>query len=430
MKVSFRKNLGIATGASVTSFAISLLLTPLMTRWYQPDDYGTFAVINNIATFLATAFLFSLPNALPLEPAWHKRAQLLRALVQLCAIAFVVTTSGVALFLLVTHVRGNFENGMWIFLTLPFLVLAIGTQRIAQGWANADGAFHSMAIARVVHPMVAKPSAIAASMLATSNPLYMIFFEGVAYFLQAIAMVRTRFHKLKTFPRLFARRSPAIVWGTLRRYRDFSLRLNLVNLLTLGSVALQTLILLSAYTAKEAGLFTLAMSMASLPLQLISMATASVIYHQLIACARNTPHELSRKVIKIFLAFILLGSLPYLVLFLFGPALFAFAFGQEWKESGSVASLFALPMFLAFLYTPISSIFRVTSSIKLQLRIDLIFVSATIVVFYLSVQKLAFIDAVTLFTAVVSVHQLVSIGSALYVAKNPKTQTPNMAFLK
>lgn len=430
MKASFRKNLGIATGASIISFAISLALTPVMTRWYQPDDYGTFAVINNIATFLATAFLLSLPNALPLEPAWHKRAQLLRALVQLSAIAFVVTTLGVTLFLFVSYTRGNFENDLWVFLTLPFLVLAIGTQRIAQGWANADGAFHSMAIARIVHPMVAKPFAILASMLATASPLYMILFEGVAYLSQAITMLRGRFRKMKTLPRPFAKRSLTVAWGTLQRYRDFSLHLNLVNLLMLGSITLQTLILMSAYTAKETGLFTLAMSMASLPLQLISMATASVIYHQLIACARDTPHKLSRKVLKIFLAFILLGSLPYLVLFLFGTDLFIFAFGQEWEESGSVASLFAFPMFLAFLYTPISSIFRVTSSIKLQFKVDLIFVLATIVIFYLSAQEFAFTDAVTFLAAVVSVHQLVGIGFCLYVASNPKIQTPDMALVK
>jgi len=172
------------------------------------------------------------------------------------------------------------------------------------------------------------------------------------------------------------------------------------------------------------------MSMASLPTQLISMATAPVIYHRLIACGREDPHTLPNKIFKLLLAFALLGALPYLSIFYYGPGLFSFAFGQEWEPSGEIASILALPIFLQFLYTPISSIFRITSSIKLQFKVDLIFVLATIVIFYLSAQEFAFTDAVTLLAAVVSVHQLVGIGFCLYVASNPKTQTPDMALVK
>ena len=92
-KVSkFRKDIGFTTIASILSFIISISLTPIMTRWYEPSDYGTFAIINNIAVFMATVILFSLPNALPMETTWHRQAQLLEHYYIYLLFAFIIST--------------------------------------------------------------------------------------------------------------------------------------------------------------------------------------------------------------------------------------------------------------------------------------------------------------------------------------------------
>lgn len=153
----FRKNLGIATLATLIGFAISLALTPVMTRLYQPNDYGAFAIINNLATFLASLFLLSLPNALPIIPTWRTRARLLRTLVALTILAFALTTIGTMGYLTISYLNGFIDSSQWAFALTPALVLVISLHRITQSWANADGAFTSMAVARVVHPAVAKP---------------------------------------------------------------------------------------------------------------------------------------------------------------------------------------------------------------------------------------------------------------------------------
>lgn len=426
----FRKNLGIATVTSLISFAISLALTPIMTRWYQPEDYGVFAVINNLATFLASLFLLSLPNALPILSTWHTRARLLKTLVALTILAFGVTTIGTMTFLAVSYAKGLTNASDWVFALMPVLVLAISLHRITQSWANADGAFNAMAMARIVHPLVAKPFAIVASMLSTANPVFIAFFECIAYFAQAATMTRGRTNRLKQLLRGPKRSDFALGLAVIRRHKDYALFLNFVNLLTLGFIALQALIVSGAYSHTETGHFALAMSMASLPIQLISMATAPVIYHRLIACGRDNPHTLGAKTYKLIMAFALIGAIPYLTIFYYGPELFRFAFGQTWVTSGNVASILALPFFLQFLYTPASSIFRVTSTFKLQFRIDLIFTLATVLIFFLATQKLAFLDAVTLFAAAVSVHQLVGIGFCLYVASIPKSRAPALASVK
>lgn len=415
---SFRKNLGVATIASTASFAISLALTPVMTRCYQPSDYGTFAVVNNAATFLATAFLLSLPNALPVELSWPRRAQLLRALLNLTVIAVIASTIGVGLALGGMALLGRLERSEHVLATIPVLVLAIALHRIAQNWANADGAFTTIAIGRVVHPLVAKPLAIGASLLTGASPLYMVAFEGLAMFVQAAVLVRDRFRRLKHRPRSLSRRRMAITWATVKRYKEFSLYLNVVGLLSLGAVTLQTMIVASAYSVEETGLFSLAMSIASLPVQLISMATAPVVYHRLIACARDTPRHLFGHLLKILVGFVAIGSLPYLLFFVFGPEMFAIAFGSKWDRSGALASVLACPLFLQFLYTPISSVLRVTATVRLQFTIDMICTVPVVAGFYVASRTMVFMDAAAVFAVALSVHQLASIASCLYVSRD------------
>lgn len=410
------KDLGVVTISSFINFIISLALTPVMTRWYQPVDYGHFALMNNLAIFIATAFLLSLPNALPMESSWRRQAQLLRTLMHLAVISFILSLIGVALFLGVTHIMHSRQEFKWVYLSLPFLVFAITLHRIAQSWANTDGAFRSMAMARIVHPLIAKPLAIGASVLTASHAFYLIFFEAAGYLSQVIVMLRERLHKIRKLPHFFTRRRLEVTGKIIMRHRDYSLFDNLVNLLMLGSITFQSIILTQNYSPSETGLFSLAMSLTSLPVQLIALATAPVIYHRLVECARTAPALLFRKTVKILVGFSLLGFSPYFIIFMFGPSLFKIVFGNAWFQSGAVAALLSLPLFLQFVLMPISSAFRVTSTIRLQFIIDAIFTLATSGLFYFLSRTLTFLEALVGLSIVMSVHRLVVIVCCLLVA--------------
>ena len=70
-------------------------------------------------------------------------------LLHLTVIAVIASTIGVGLVLGVSAVFGTLERSEWVLGSIPFLVFAVALHRIAQNWANADGAFTTMAVARV-----------------------------------------------------------------------------------------------------------------------------------------------------------------------------------------------------------------------------------------------------------------------------------------
>jgi len=411
----FHKDLGIATIASTISFIMSLGLAPVMTRYYTPSDYGTFAVINNIATFIATAILFSLPNALPMESSLSKKIRLLKVLFHLAFFAFFITiTTTVLYFLFYFMINSSTPN--LAFLLLPILVLSISLHRISQGWANSDGDFSAMASARVAHPLIAKPFTILAGILTTSHAIYIVFFEIVGYLSQFYLMVRDRWNQLTNIGKLLSKNRLKLTIGIIKEYYDFSLYLNLVNLLTLGFITMQTIVITINYSSVETGLFSLAISMISLPIQLIGMATASIIYHKLIHIADKTPQILFKSTLNILLGYMILGALPYIIIYFYGDELFGFVFGKQWIQSGTIASILALPLFLQFMTMPISSIFRVTKTIKLQFIINIWIITPNMIIFYFASYFQTFYEAVKILSIVMSISGIVIIIYSLYIS--------------
>ena len=64
---------------------------------------------------------------------------------------------------------------------------------------------------------------------------------------------------------------------------------------------------------------------------------------------------------------ILLGIGPSIVLFFFSPTLFAWIFGDAWREAGIVAQILAPLYFLNFIASPLSYVFFVAGKQKIEL---------------------------------------------------------------
>ncbi|MBL0029965.1 MAG: hypothetical protein IPO95_13180 [Rhodanobacteraceae bacterium] len=165
--MSFGKNFLGQTIASVLAFAISLLLTPMMTRVFDPNAYGAFAIINGAAVFLATFMQFSMPSMIPISQNILEFRRLINVSLHLGTLATIASSAIAAAW--IVYVVSN--DHQWSLASissiamLPFLVVSISLQRISQNIVIATREFNRLAMARVMHPVVAKPIAIAVGLL-------------------------------------------------------------------------------------------------------------------------------------------------------------------------------------------------------------------------------------------------------------------------
>jgi O-antigen/teichoic acid export membrane protein len=421
---TFKANIGVVTAASLFSFAISLALTPVMTRFYDPSNYGAFSLVNNLATFVATLALLSLPSLIPYESKVHKRRQIARAILQLSCVAFGASAVlAAAWFLFADDLGIGAER--WVAWTMPILVAAIMFQRFAQAWNQAKGDFLQASIGRVVHPLVAKLGAVLMAGFMGAYALNILVLEVLGYLLQARIILGRGWKNWLKWTDMFSWRRMRISLGLIRTHRDMTLHGNASGLLVLAATSVQGVAATYFFSLENAGLFSLAMSIASLPVQLVSMASAPVVYQKMLDTARQHPKKLLRLSMIVGAGYMAIGSPVYFGIYWLGPDLFRFAFGVKWSQAGEMASILALPMWLYFVVMPLSSILMVTRQQRKGLMVDLIFLPFSVLVFVAISTAFDMLVAVAGLAIVMSLHRIVQAILGLVVAYKLKTQTPH-----
>lgn len=412
--MTFRRHFVGQSISSSASFALSVALTPILTRLYAPSDYGEFAIANGVAVFMSTLFLLSMPSVIPLAKSPTEARRLVNVSIFLTVMATSASVAVSLLWLAVgTH---NASIGLSVArLLLPVLVLSVCLQRISQNISILEKGFSALALSRVAHPIAAKSFAIACATVFVPKGAFLILAEALGNVVQCAVILRTRGASLFKIPKLFSLNRLKASLEVASRNRQFSVYDNLNNLLMLGFATAQLVVFTSNFTAAEAGLFSLSFGVMNLPIQLVSLATAALIYSRLIGIFSESPERGIREIMRIVGVYAALAAVPYTLVWFFGEPVFTLAFGQRWSESGQVAAMIAMPTFLAFVVTPIQSAFRLTNTAKIGLIVDAIFIPLILLVIYASSRHATFMHTVAELSILTTVHRVVMLISILGV---------------
>ena len=324
---------------SAAAQALPLLLGPWLARLYGPEAWGTYALFAALAANVAVVACARFEFALPLERAEEGA----RDLLALCAWVLAGVTAGCVLAAAVLGASGALGHAAW----LPAAVLAAGLAQALMLWANRARRFGAIATARFVQYGGA----------ALLQGLLGLAWAGSTAGLVAGPVVAA----LLALP-LLAREPPAGGWTALarvpwsrlrqaaRRHRDFPL-LNTPHALAGALQDTLTVALLVAWSGEAAaGFWALALRYLKAPATLVGGAVSQALYPRL---AVAQPEE-ARRLVQRAMALLLAVALPLvLALLLWGPAVFAWAFGERWREAGELARALAPYIGVHFVASPL-----------------------------------------------------------------------------
>ena len=63
----FFKNVSMIVGGTIFAQIINILVSPILTRIYQPEMYGVFSTFNSLVAILSISVSLDYQNAIPLE---------------------------------------------------------------------------------------------------------------------------------------------------------------------------------------------------------------------------------------------------------------------------------------------------------------------------------------------------------------------------
>jgi O-antigen/teichoic acid export membrane protein len=351
--------LGAATiGSQIIASAAVIVLT----RLYDPEDFGIYAATLSITSIILVTGCLRYEQAIPIAESHTQAAQLI--VLSVCLGTIVLALAGGLLLVLEP----------WIAPTLgidslrPYvgLILLAGTVAVIgvvlQGWAVRARAFTDLARARLssaVGLVVAQISLGLAGVGAAGLLLGDALGRGGGTMRLARRLWRDEGAEIR---RVRLASLPAVA----RRYRRFPVLSGPSAILDVVNLQLPTLTVVAMFGSATAGVFLLAGRVVSLPNSMAMGALAPVFVAES-ARVRTDRDALQRLFDRTVRRLLIFGVVPTTVIVLAGPTLFAVVFGQDWEEAGVFAALLAPMYFVQLLTAPISGILSVLERQDLHL---------------------------------------------------------------
>jgi O-antigen/teichoic acid export membrane protein/acetyltransferase-like isoleucine patch superfamily enzyme len=334
-----RASLTLLVGNALAQL-LPLLLGPWITRLYSPEQFAGYSLVWTAASNLAVVACARYEMALPLA----RGAASLRALLALCLRVWAAVTLLAALLGAVLALR--WPDLGW----LPLLVGLMGAVQALALLATRQRAFGWLAGSRFLQWGLAALLQVGLGYLSWSEggPGGLLAGAALALALALLALLLPLRAHLRGLLAV-----PAGRWRAMaRRHRDFPL-LNTPHAFAGAAQDTLTLLLVALLAGDAAmGLWALALRYLKAPATLVGAAVSAALYPQLTQAASfaDARRELRRTVRTL-----LLLALPFaLALLAAGPALFAWAFGEPWREAGVLARSLAPYLALHFVASPLA----------------------------------------------------------------------------
>lgn len=317
---------------------LPLLLGPWLTRLYLPEEFGDYALFIAVAANFAVLACARYDFALPLA----RNETEARDLMALCVRVLICVVSVTALVAVAAWFMGASVFWLW----LPCAVAIAGSIQWLTQWSTRAERFSSLSASRVTQYGGGALGQVGGGLVQAGTPGLIIgplLAGGLA-----LAWLR--------------RPSPLGGWRALRtvsrpalravalKHRDFPL-FNTPHAFVGALQDTLAVALLVAMTGEAAaGFWGLALRYLKAPASLIGGAVSQALYPRLVNATPAEAHAILRQI----MGTLALAVFPLVLLLLvFGPALFALIFGEQWREAGELARALAPYIGFHFVASPL-----------------------------------------------------------------------------
>lgn len=340
----FAANVLVLFSWVVVAQGLTMLVMPLLTRLYHPDQFGLYSLFVNASAMIAVVAALRYEYAIVLpEDETDARALVWGSLALSGVVAGATWILGaIVLRLLPQSQFAPLRPWLGWFAAAIFLTAAYS---VFMYWALRRKAFKPLAISRVV---IAVGMAGVQLMAALFVGPYTALLIAAMIFGQAAGVVFLAVRSDFSLEGIPGRGDVARV---ARRYVAFPKYSALSSLLNAVSSMLPVAMLTLLFSPAVAGLFAVADKVVRTPSVLFGSSLQQVFYQRL-AESRTDGAACRALLLRTWRYLVFIGIVPMAVIFLAGPPLFTFVFGHQWHEAGVYAQILTIGLFVHFVAYP------------------------------------------------------------------------------
>ncbi len=327
------------TGAAAAAQLVALAASPLLSRLYNPADFGQFAIASAIVNLFLPLVSLRYDLALTLPRKDEQAIQLLA----LCLLLVIGSSAGLTvLALMVPLVTHQTYLPTAEILELPLGIAVFGTNAVVMGWLIRRRSIAQMGVLRFMTVLSTVLAQIAFSRLI--GGVFGLFLGLVAGYAIAIAVaLRHCRHALALCLRTS---SVASLKRVAIEYRAFAIFSAPSGILNVVGYDMANLLMPALYGPAVAGQSALASRVVGQPATLVGTAVNQVFWADAARLFVDAPGRLWDLFLRLNLI-LLVAMVPAAALTVYGDEIFGFVFGSAWRQAGTFAGVYILAQILA-----------------------------------------------------------------------------------
>src|SRR5690554_3164194 len=363
----------VLSSGTILAQAISYLLTPFITRLYSPEDFGIFGMMMRIVAFLAVVGAGRYEYAIPLPKknahAFHLYRLSLRILVWTVALTLV---GG-----FVFWVFKDNSNSMLFYIVLIAAITGFTVFiNIGRHWAIRMKWFKNITISTLLTSATSNIGKLLAG-IAGLGVVGLAISTLLGLIVGSLVFVFDAFGVYKNKDNLKSNRRRAAM---ANRYSDFP-KVNLPHYLIDGARELLIAFFLTLYLSTYLfGSYDHSFRMLKIPLLLVGVAISQVLYNRMSAdfAVNKSIYPLLKRSV---LTLILIGIIPFGVIYFFGAPIFSFVFGDQWVLSGEIASALSPWLMANFVASSISMVPSIINKLRWYFWVGMVITAVQLLCF-------------------------------------------------
>jgi O-antigen/teichoic acid export membrane protein len=365
------RNVMVLMSGSVLAQVLPILFFPILSRIYTPADYGVLGLFMSVSMLLMVLSNFQLNYAI-LIPKDDKEALRIFS----CGSHLVIATSLVSFAAILlfgawfSQVMGSLELKTWLYL-LPVTVFLTGINIQFSAWFNRAGRFKIITSSRVLASIVTVAISLGFNFLIDgAGGLILAYLLGN---LASFILLITVFLRTHSFQRVSLKEDIVI----LKAHRNFPVYTMPTELISNFAQQLPLYIFSMYSGVQSVGFFTRSRQILALPINYISTSVSEVYKQKASEAFRNNPSALKPLFIKTIGYLFFMSLIPFLIIAIFSPTLFAFFFGENWRQAGVFSQCLVLMYFFKFVVSPLTFNFYLGGKQKLDFILHLLIILFT-----------------------------------------------------
>lgn len=362
MKFSeFSKNVATLMTGTAIAQAIPIIVSPVLTRMYSPEDFGLFTIFISIVTIGNTIVTGRYEVAMFLPKKQKDAVQVLGVAILIALIiSSIILVSSIIFNTSLTLLLKEPEISPWLYLT-SISIFLMGVFKIFYAWLNRKKDYKTLASGRINRSIILTGSQLGIGLSGWTSGGLIIGqllgeLTGALWFSwQAIKKDKVLFHSI----------NKKEIKEKANRYIDypkFSLPADLINVL---SNQLPIFLFSIFFGATVVGLYGFTYRIMAAPISILAGAILDVFKEQ--ASKDYIENGTCRPIfISTLKKLFILSIVPFIIIGISAPSLFEIIFGEEWRVAGEYAQILSVLFFIRFIVSPLSYVLYITEQQKVD----------------------------------------------------------------